>query len=246
MPGLTGSGLLAYEVVMSFILFFGFTGNVLTLLVLRHPDHRSKTITPFMVNLAVADLCIILFGYPPTMSAVLAGRGFHEGQAECLLSGFANGTVGITSIACLTVMSLVMHHTIKATFVKRLSRKQTAVLIAGTWAYGILSMLPPVVGWNKFVAGAGQISCRPDWTDRSPAAISYNILLVLVGFVIPLTLISVCYIRIFRWISIIMNKINMLTNDIIDLCFLSLQVCVVIKVLGETSFTARHVRERWT
>ena len=200
MLGWTDSGFLAYGIVMVLILILGSTGNILTLVVVLHPDHRSKTITPFIVNLAVADLCIILFGYPVVINTIFTGGSLREGQAECVLSGFANGTVGISSIACLTVMSLVMHQKIKATSAKRLSRKQTAVLIAGTWAYGILSMLPPAVGWNKFVPGAAQISCCPDWTDRSPAAISYNIFLVLVGFVIPLTLISVCYFRIFRWV----------------------------------------------
>ena len=194
----TKSGFLAYGIVMLFILTFGFVGNVLAILVLRHRDHRKKSITPFMMNLAVADLCMIVFGYPTVISVILKGTSVHEGQAECVWSGFANGTVGISSIACLTVMSMVMHYNIMQTSNRRLSTKQVTGLIVGTWVYGMVAMMPPIFGWNKFVPGAAQISCCPDWVAKSPAAISYNIFLVIVGFVAPLTVIVICYYKIYR------------------------------------------------
>lgn len=43
-----------YGASMFIILSVGLVGNALTLLVLLHPDHRSKTMTSLMVNLCVA------------------------------------------------------------------------------------------------------------------------------------------------------------------------------------------------
>ena len=55
---------LAYAIVMFLILLLGFFGNLFTIIVLRQREHRRKSITPLMMNIAIADLLIIIFGYP--------------------------------------------------------------------------------------------------------------------------------------------------------------------------------------
>jgi len=62
-------------------------------------------------------------------------------------------------------------------------------------------MLPPLLGWTGFVPGNSGVICGPDWTDISPSGKAYNLLLIAVGFVVPLSLISVSYFKIFRYVS---------------------------------------------
>ena len=62
-------GFLSFSIVMLVILTVGFLGNVLALLVLQQRDHRRQTVRPLMMNLALADIFIIVFGYPIAIHA---------------------------------------------------------------------------------------------------------------------------------------------------------------------------------
>lgn len=192
---------LGYGVAMSLILLVGFVGNILSLLVLGHPEHRRKPVSYLMMNLAVADIFIIVFGYPIIVSANLSDGNFlHENHALCNWSAFANGTVGIASIGTLTLMSLIICRGITKEYLlpDRLSKGKCAALVTSTWIYGALTNSPPLFGWNKFVPGTAGISCAPDWASNSRDDVSYIILLVLAGFVFPLAVICFCYFKIYR------------------------------------------------
>lgn len=187
----------AYGVVMFFILTVGFLGNVMTLLVLFQHEHRKKAMTPYMVNIALADIFIILFGYPVAMRANLRGKILES--SHCSWGGFVNGAVGISSIFTLTEMSFVSYHGLRqVNSSSRLSTFQVVCSVAVAWLYGVLCMLPPFLGWNRFVVSASRISCCPDWSGKSISDAAYNLLLVFFGFVAPLTAMTVCYYKIYR------------------------------------------------
>jgi len=194
-------GFIAYVVVMTIILVVGFTGNVLTILVLRCREHKNKIITPLMMNLAFLDILIIVFGYPVVVASNFTRQNVLENRSLCIWSGFINGSVGIASIATLTMMSLVMFHSFnKVGNPRKVPRKKMMAMIAFTWIYGVAALFPPLVGWNKFVPGASGISCCPDWSPETNVGVAYIGLLVFVGFVLPLSVIMFCYCRIYRFI----------------------------------------------
>nr|FAA00406.1 TPA: opsin [Nematostella vectensis] len=194
-------GPVAYGVVMSLILTTGLAGNILTIIVLMRREHRSKVITPFMINVAVLDLIIIALGYPVAIIANFTGIRMKEGDSRCQWTAFINGATGIAAIITLTAMSIVMRNTITHPIVKkRLSCKYLFGSLCAIWTYGILTMLPPLVGWSKFVPGAAKVSCGPDWETQNASTLSYNIVLLIVGFVIPVGIISACYLNIFRFL----------------------------------------------
>ena len=171
----------AYGFVMFLILTIGFLGNVMTLVVLYQHEHRKRTMTPLMVNLALADIFIILFGYPVALQAHL--RGMLLESSHCSWGGFVNGAVGISSIFTLTEMSVVSYYGLKRlNSSSSYSATQVAFLMAVAWLYGVLCMFPPLVGWNRFVLSASKISCCPDWSGKSASDTAYNLLLVLFGF----------------------------------------------------------------
>ena len=189
----------AYIAVMFFILTAGFLGNVVTILVLYQPSLRSETLTPLMVNLAFADLFLTIFGYPTSITMLLAGRDIGNDETGCSWYGFANGTVGIASIVTFTEMTIVLSyimHQMKPRY--RCSRKVTCGLTMAPWSYGAMCMLPPLLGVTHFSPGAAGMNCGPDWIDISTIGMVYSLLLVTAGFFVPLIIISLCYFKIFR------------------------------------------------
>ena len=199
---LSANILIPYGIVMTLILVFGSVGNVLTILVLRCPEHKKKNITPLMINLAIVDIVIIVFGYPVVVASNYTSSGLNvrESRISCIWSGFINGSTGIASIANLTMMSLVMFHGVSSvTKTTKISTIKMAAIITFTWVYGVVAMIPPLVGWNEFVPGASGISCCPNWVPETKAGVAYNMLLVFIGFVLPLCVIIFCYYRIYRW-----------------------------------------------
>ena len=193
---------IAYFVIMSIILVVGIVGNVLAIFVLRRREHQKKQITPLMINLAFADILIIVFGYPVVMSANVSGFEIRNGGPHCIWSGFVNGSIGIASIANLTSMSLVMYNTIhQVGNARKIPPKTMAAIILFTWFYGILAMLPPLLGWNEFVPSASGVSCCPNWTPETKDGVAYIIFLVFVGFFLPLGVICVCYYKIYRCVT---------------------------------------------
>jgi len=191
-------GYLAYGISMFLILSFGFVGNVLTLLVLKQREHRSRGVTPLMVNVALADISIIVFGYPIAIQSTFRGELLE--RSTCIWVAFINGTVGITSIFTLTEMVVVSYFGVKQvnTNTHRLSTHQVICLIGSAWLYGSFCMFPPLLGWSRFVVTSSKISCCPDWAGKSAADISYNLLLVAFGFIFPLAVMIICYYKIFR------------------------------------------------
>ena len=191
-------GYMVYGFVMASILTIGFVGNVLTLLVLQRTEHRSRSVTPLMINLACAGLFIVVFGYPVAINANLAG-GILEGSGHCTWLGFTNGMIGITSIVTLTEIGLVSYYGLRqVNTTQRLSTRQVALLICGAWLYGGASMLPPLLGWNRFVLTSSKVSCCPDWAAKSASAVTYNLLLVILGFFVPLFALIGCYYKIYK------------------------------------------------
>lgn len=196
----SGSGV--FITVMLVILALGFLGNVLTILVLYQPSHRKETLTPLMLNLAFASVFITVFGYPMPIDVIMTGREIAADQTRCNWYGFVMGTVGIASIATFTGMTLVMSYSVRRMNPRfKVSRKISCCLIAASWVYGVVSMLPPLLGWTRFVPGNTGVTCGPDWTDISPSGTAYSLLLIAVGFFVPLSLISVSYFKIFRCVS---------------------------------------------
>ena len=190
---------LAYAIVMFLVLLLGFFGNLFTIIVLRQREHRRKSITPLMLNIAIADLLIIVFGYPVIISTNLNGNLMHTGSSYCNWSGFINGVTGMTSIATLTAMSGVVYQVVKRNVPNsNASSGQSVVLIAGSWFYGFVTMLPPLAGWNRFVPGKAGFSCAPDWAATDNASVVYIVMLVTIGFFVPLMFIMMFHILTYR------------------------------------------------
>ncbi|XP_031563535.1 rhodopsin-like [Actinia tenebrosa] len=196
-----------YGGFMFFVLSVGILGNVLTIIVFLQREQRSKAIAPFVINLAVADLFIVVFGYPVAITANLSCRKITTGQSRCTWSAFVNGAIGIASIVMLTEISVLIcynitsmkPHLYRSEFT---SKTFKTLALSGAWIYGILSMSPPLLGWSRFVPGSAGISCGPEWGSNTFEALTYNIALLIVGFFLPMTIILISYYKIYSSLTL--------------------------------------------
>ena len=192
---------MVYGIIMFLILLVGFFGNLFTIVVLRQREHRRKSVTPLMINLAIADLFIIVFGYPVVISNNLSGDLLAAASPLCIWSGFVNGATGMASIATLTALSGLVYQKVKRNSPNSRSNaspRQNAILIVCSWLYGFITMLPPLAGWNRFVPGQAGFSCAPDWVAPDVSSKAYIVWLIVVGFFTPLIIIAVFYFWTYR------------------------------------------------
>jgi len=100
----------------------------------------------------------------------------------------------------LTEISVIMCYYITSeVFLDRIQDRCLYISICAPWLYGIISMLPPMFGWSRFIPGAAGISCCPDWLSTDTETLAYNIVLMMLGFFIPITVIAISYAKIYRW-----------------------------------------------
>lgn len=195
------AGYIAYATVMFTIISVGFLGNILSAIVLCQPFHRKQPLAPLMLNIVLGDLFLIVFAYPTLMQVVVRGKDLHAYKARCIFYAFVNGAVGLTSIATFTTMTIVLSYCTHQKIPRfRVSNVTIFHLLAACWSFGVILMLPPLLGWSRFVPGASGISCGPDWTDTSAAGRAYSLLLIILGFCGPIIAISGSYIKILRLI----------------------------------------------
>ena len=188
-----GSGsFYVYLATIFSILTLGLIGNFLTILVLCQPQHRQKSLTPFLLNLAAADLVVCLLGYTVSGShQVMWSESPLQDTSRCSWIAFINAFTGFAAIGTLATMSVLTHRNLTQQVLAsadRLSARSVAAMLAVIWLYAFVLAVPPAFGWNRFVTVESGISCHPDWTSREGHDVAYIGFLLVFGFFIPLFL----------------------------------------------------------
>lgn len=73
-------------------------------------------------------------------------------------------------------------------------------------------MIPPVFGWGAFVPEGFLTSCSFDYITRSPSNRSYFFFIFVLGFFLPVAVITICYSFIIR--TIFLNEKDMKKNNV--------------------------------
>ncbi|XP_048582638.1 melanopsin isoform X2 [Nematostella vectensis] len=182
----------------------GLLGNIVIIPVLLSSEHRKKSNSPFMLNMAFVDILLCAFGFTVSVSYNLAVKSEStKDSLRCAWLAFINCFSGINSIATLTVMAAISYTgvtSLRAAQVQRFDSKKTAIIIAGIWIYSFVTTIPPAFGWNRFVPFLDGISCHPDWVSQKPADKAYIGFLVVLGFFLPMIIIVFSYLKTYGYI----------------------------------------------
>ncbi|KAJ6667832.1 hypothetical protein lerEdw1_016153 [Lerista edwardsae] len=172
-------------------------GNLLVILSVYKNKKLRKAGNAFVVSLAVADLLVALYPYPLALIAI-----FHNewvmGFLHCQVSGFLMGMSVIGSIFNITGIAINRYcyicHSLK--YDKLFSLNNTLCYIGLVWALTLLAITP-----NLFV---GSLKYDPrvySCTFAQSVSSLYTIVVVVVHFFLPITIVSYCYLRI--WVAVI-------------------------------------------
>ncbi|XP_013917114.1 PREDICTED: somatostatin receptor type 2-like [Thamnophis sirtalis] len=188
---------LTSNAILTFIYFVvcivGLCGNTLVIyVILRYA--KMKTITNiYILNLAIADELFML-GLPfLAMQVALVHWPF--GKVICRIVMTVDGINQFTSIFCLTVMSvdryLAVVHPIKSA---KWRRPRTAKMVnVAVWGISLLVILPIMI-YAGVINNHGNSSCTMIWPDDSGVwYAAFIIYAFILGFLIPLTIICLCY-----------------------------------------------------
>ena len=175
-------------------------GNLLTFYAV-YRNHRLRTIpNMFVIALAVSDILMCTCCMPFTVVALFHGRWIF-GESYCLFQGFAVLTFGIVAMVTMGVIAVNRFFcVVKPERYLLLFKKQRALIyIVIVWCLAFAGSVPPFSfeGKNSFKFQPGKAMCL--YTFESNMA--YTVTIECVYIAAPLTIIAVCYVKVFRSVS---------------------------------------------
>ncbi|XP_032878320.1 melatonin receptor type 1B-like [Amblyraja radiata] len=201
-PALEGTPRPAWAVTaLSSVLIFttavDILGNFLVIMAVFRNKKLRNTGNAFVVSLAFADLVVAVYPYPLILFAIFH-NGWFLGDIHCKLSGFLMGLSVIGSIFNITAIAINRYCYIchSLTYDKLYSCRNTMIFVFLIWALTVVALIP------NFFVGSIQYDARVySCTFTQTISSSYTIAVVIVHFLVPITVVSFCYLQI--WILVI-------------------------------------------
>ncbi|XP_077389172.1 melatonin receptor type 1A-like [Festucalex cinctus] len=172
-------------------------GNLLVIISVFRNRKLRKTGNAFVVSLALADLLVAVYPYPLVLTAIFHD-GWIAGYLHCQASGFLMGLSVIGSIFNITGIAVNRYcyicHSLR--YDRLFSAANTVCYVALVWALTVLAIVP-----NWFVESLRYDPRVYSCTFAQSVSSAYTIAVVVVHFVLPIAIVSYCYLRI--WMLVI-------------------------------------------
>jgi len=160
---------------------------------LRTPSNK------LIVNLTVADFMLLFMCHFVSLQNVLGPMlGIWFGAIGCKVYAFITSTAALAEIWTLTLVSVdrcqAIFHPLETK--KRMTSVQVHRYLAVIWTTATLFSIFPLIGWNHYLSEPYLLGCSFDSWDKSYNSRSYVIILTLLAWFVPLSIIASGYIRI--------------------------------------------------
>lgn len=199
-----GPEVVIVPVLFGFIFFLGMVGNTLVLVVLgclRPGGRPSRSATnTFILNLSIADFSFLLFCVP-FQATIYSLPEWIFGAFFCKWVHYLAMATMLVSIFTLAAMSvdryIAVVHAKRSLCIR--SKRNAALSVGVIWLLSLLIAIP-VAQHQALVSGHQQAPnssfCWEHWADGSTAKRMYKITILLVGYLLPLVLITCCYAKV--------------------------------------------------
>ena len=198
-------------VLLAVINFASFFGNLLTCYAV-HRNQRLRTLpNVFVIALGVSDILMSIFCMPMSVVTLFRGRWMF-GESSCRFDGFGVLTFGLASLQTMGLIAVSRYFcVVKPEKYAVLFKKQRALLyIAVVWCLALVGSVPPFFIKNAgFEFQPGKAMCLYTFEKNIP----YVIFLGLVYIAAPLTVIKICYVKVFYTVSR-SNRVFSLENNL--------------------------------
>ncbi|KAI4872365.1 hypothetical protein NFI96_006107 [Prochilodus magdalenae] len=196
------------SVVYSVVCALGLVGNVLVLYLMKtRRAWKKSSINLFVTSLAVTDFQFVLT-LPFWAVENALDFAWPFGKAMCKIVSYVTAANMYASVFFLTAMSVARYRAVASALESRRRRARVRVparcLSAAVWASASAAALPHAI-FSTTAAVSGDELCLLRFPDRSGDAQFwlglYHAQKVLLGFLIPFAIISVCYLLLLRFIT---------------------------------------------
>ncbi|XP_012230891.1 tachykinin-like peptides receptor 86C [Linepithema humile] len=191
---------LCWSLLFGAILLIATGGNIIVMwIVLAH--RRMRTVTNyFLVNLSVADLMMSLLNCAFNFIFLL-NSNWPFGVVYCTINNFVAHVTVASSVFTLVVISFDRYMAIMHPLRHHMSRKRTVIILILIWgissALAIPCLLYSTTSLRRYSNGTTRIACYLLWPDggylNSTREYCYNLLFLTVTYLIPMTVMAVCY-----------------------------------------------------
>lgn len=155
----------------------------------------------FLVSMCINGLIISLFG--PVLSAITSIKGeWIFGQPVCHFYSFIVFFLGLAIIATLTVMAIEKLIVIKFESRNMVTKRVCFYMLLGCHVYGLVISLMPFMGWNRYQLEGYNISCSLKMDGKDDNSTSFNVFMLIAGFVLPLGIMVTVFSKIILTVSV--------------------------------------------
>ncbi|OWA52064.1 Melanopsin [Hypsibius exemplaris] len=170
-------------------------GNFLVIYIFSRTRGLQNASNALIVNLAVADFCMMTLLSPILFVNSLYGRWIF-GANVCRFYGFSGSLFGTASIITMAGIALERYLVIcrpLTGFKKSSSRRRPTVMIIFIWIYSFSWATPPLFGLNQYVLEGFLTTCSFDYLDRGIVSRAYILAMCVGVYVLPLMMIGFAY-----------------------------------------------------
>ncbi|XP_075215320.1 rhodopsin, GQ-coupled-like [Lycorma delicatula] len=173
----------------------GIVGNIIVLFVFTRFRRLRGPFSCFIVNLALADLTTSVLHIMAVYSCF--NKRWAFGKIGCMIYAAGVGHFGLLSIVTLSAIAVERFMVITAKPLSgqwKITERGARQVCVFAWWYCFSLSLPPLFGWSRYIPEGFFTSCSWDYTTRTTANRAYYIYLLTFGFLIPVTIITYCYV----------------------------------------------------
>ncbi|XP_061185765.1 melanopsin-like [Saccostrea echinata] len=185
-----------YVFGVSFVIFnvTATSGNIMVLSVFFRSDKLRSANCFLVASVCFGDLLMSSVGLTMLIISSFATH-WILGETACTAYGTLMTFLGLSQITLLAAIAytrylLVVHNNC----IKPLIAK---IIAMSSYVYALGFSLAPVFGWSSFVVEPIGTSCGPNWVGIDLKDVSYNMTLLILCFLMPLSIILFSYSKVY-------------------------------------------------
>lgn len=181
-----------FEIISTVVLcIVGGIGNTLVVLVVCRQS-KMRTVTNFLiVNLAASDLFVLFINIPLDLIVKFSGDKWLYGASMCKLIQPLQTMATTVSVWSLVAISIGRYIAIVYPFRPQLQTSHAKWIILLVWTIGLVVVIPYMLALEL-----NGDSCQENFEAAGMVTWAYTIGVFIAQYIVPLTIIVVCYIRV--------------------------------------------------
>ncbi len=176
--------------VLALVLFLALAGNLCVLVAIHTTKHSQSRMYYFMKHLSIADLVVAVFQVLPQLIWDITFR-FYGPDILCRLVKYLQ-TVGMFASTYMLVLMSIDRCMAICQPLRSLHKRKDRGYVICSWALSLIFSIPQVFIFSLREVGSGVYDCWGDFVQPWGAK-AYITWISLTIYIIPVTILSVCY-----------------------------------------------------